>query len=57
MVTVEASSHGGVGSLASFHRAYAVGAVGAVLAGVCGFFMRDTPRRGKGPPRPDVHLG
>ena len=25
MVTVEASAHGGVGSLASFHRAYAVG--------------------------------
>jgi MFS family permease len=57
MVTVEASSHGGVGSLASFHRAYAVGAVGAVLAGVCGFFMRDTPRHGMARPAPDVHLG
>jgi predicted MFS family arabinose efflux permease len=57
MVTVEASSHGGVGSLASFHRAYAVGAVGAVLAGVCGFFMRDTPRPGRGRAAPDVHLG
>jgi len=44
MVTVQASAHGGVGSLASFHRAYAVGAVGAVLAGVCGFFVRNTPR-------------
>ncbi len=44
MVTVQASSHGGVGSLASFHRAYAVGAVAAVLAGVCGFFIRNTPR-------------
>jgi DHA2 family methylenomycin A resistance protein-like MFS transporter len=57
MVTVEASSHGGVGSLASFHRAYAVGAVAAVLAGVCGFFMRDTPRNGKASPLPDAHLG
>jgi MFS family permease len=44
MVTVQASGHGGVGSLASFHRAYAVGAVVAVLAGVCGLFMRNTPR-------------
>jgi MFS family permease len=44
MVTVQASGGGGVGSLASFHRAYAVGAVVALLAGVCGFFMRDTPR-------------
>jgi MFS family permease len=46
MVTVQASAHGGVGSLASFHRAYAVGAVAAVLAGVCGFFMRNTARGG-----------
>jgi len=46
MVTVQASGGGGVGSLSSFHRAYAVGAVAAVLAGVCGFFMRDTPRTG-----------
>jgi MFS family permease len=45
MVTVQASGGGGVGTLASFHRAYAVGAVVAVLAGVCGFFMRDTPRQ------------
>jgi MFS family permease len=44
MVTVQASGHGGVGSLASFHRAYAVGAVVAVLAGMCGLFMRNTPR-------------
>ena len=53
MVTVQASAHGGVGSLASFHRAYAVGAVVAVLAGVCGFFMRNTPGHGSaaGPPR------
>jgi MFS family permease len=47
MVTVQASGHGGVGSLASFHRAYAVGAVGAVLAGIFGFFMRDTPGHGR----------
>jgi MFS family permease len=47
MVTVQASSHGGVGSLASFHRAYAVGAVGAVLAGVFGLFMRNTPGHGR----------
>jgi MFS family permease len=44
MVTVQASGGGGVGTLASFHRAYAVGAIVAALAGVCGFFMRDTPR-------------
>ena len=44
MVTVQASGHGGVGSLASFHRAYAVGAVVAVLAGMCGLFIRNTPR-------------
>jgi hypothetical protein len=48
MVTVQASGGGGVGSLASFHRAYAVGAVVAALAGVCGFFMRDTPREKRG---------
>jgi MFS family permease len=47
MVTVQASGHGGVGSLASFHRAFAVGAAVAGLAGVCGFLMRDTPRPGK----------
>jgi MFS family permease len=44
MVTVQASAHGGVGSLASFHRAYAVGAIAAALAGACGFFVRNTPR-------------
>ncbi|MGH9080659.1 MAG: MFS transporter [Acidimicrobiales bacterium] len=44
MVTVQASGHGGVGTLASFHRAFAVGAVVAVLAGVCALFIRDTPR-------------
>jgi MFS family permease len=49
MVTVQASGHGGVGSLASFHRAYAMGAVVAVLAGVSGFFMRNTPRTRTGP--------
>jgi MFS family permease len=47
MVSVQASGSGGVGSLSSFHRAYAVGAVVAVIAGVCGFFMRDTPRPGR----------
>ncbi len=47
MVTVQASGHGGVGSLASFHRAYAVGAIGAVLAGLCGLFMRNTPGHGR----------
>jgi hypothetical protein len=46
-----------VGSLGSFHRAYAVGAVAAVLAGVCGFFMRDTPRQGKKSVAPDVPVG
>jgi MFS family permease len=49
MVTVQASAHGGVGTLASFHRAYAVGAAVAVLAGVCGFFMRNTVRGGAPP--------
>ncbi len=57
MVTVQASGNGGVGSLSSFHRAYAVGAVVAVLAGVCGLFMRNTPRQGKQSARPDVHVG
>jgi MFS family permease len=47
MVTVQASAHGGVGSLASFHRAYAVGAVGAVLAAGCALFMRNTPGHGR----------
>ena len=49
MVTVQASSHGGVGSLASFHRAYAVGAVVAVVAGVSACFMRNTVRTGTDP--------
>jgi MFS family permease len=48
MVTVQASGGGGVGSLAAFHRAFAVGAVVAALAGVCGFLMRDTPREARG---------
>ena len=52
MVTVQASGHGGVGSLASFHRAFAVGAVGAVLAGLFGLFMRDTPGHGRAPAGP-----
>lgn len=45
MVTVQASGHGGVGSLASFHRAYLVGALVALGAVVCGFFVRNTPRQ------------
>jgi len=49
MVTVQASSHGGVGSLASFHRAYAVGAVVALVAGVSACFMRNTVRTGTDP--------
>ena len=44
MVTVQASSHGGAGSLASFHRAYLVGALVALAACVCGYFVKDTPR-------------
>jgi len=50
MVTVQASSHGGAGTLASFHRAYLVGAVVAVAAVVCGFFVTDTPRESRGRP-------
>jgi MFS family permease len=57
MVTVQASGHGGVGSLASFHRAYAVGAVGAVLAGLCGLFMRNTPGHGREPVLTEVPGG
>jgi len=57
MVTVQASGHGGVGSLASFHRAYAVGAIGAVLAGVCGFFVRNTPRPDRSGAAPDPVTG
>ncbi len=44
MVTVQASSGGGAGDLASFHRAYFVGAIVAAVALVCGLFVRDTPR-------------
>ena len=44
MVTVQASSHGGAGDLASFHTAYLVGALAAFAALVCGFFVKDTPR-------------
>jgi predicted MFS family arabinose efflux permease len=54
MVTVQASSHGGVGSLDSFHRAYAVGAVGAVLAAAFGLFMRNTPGHGRNAVAPEV---
>ena len=42
--------HGGAGSLASFHRAYLVGALVALAAVVCGFFVRDTPRGTRGVP-------
>jgi MFS family permease len=44
MVTVQATAHGGAGGLASFHRAYAVGAIVAAAAMAFGFFVRDTPR-------------
>jgi MFS family permease len=57
MVTVEAAGHGGVGSLASFHRAYAVGAIGAVLAAACAVFMRNTPGHGQASGVPDDPLG
>jgi MFS family permease len=57
MVTVEASASGGAGSLAAFHRAYAVGAVVALLAGVSGYFMRDTPRGVNAEPMSGAHLG
>ena len=55
MVTVQASSHGGTGSLASFHKAYLVGALVALGAVVCGFFVKNTPRPKQGPP-PDPAL-
>jgi MFS family permease len=48
MVTVQAAGHGGADSLASFHRAYLVGALVALAAVVFGFFVKDTPRRQKG---------
>jgi MFS family permease len=57
MVTVQASGHGGEGSLASFHRAFAVGALVAGLAGVCALFIRDTPRSEKMPVASDAHIG
>ena len=44
MVTVQASSHGGAGTLSSFHSAYLVGAAVAGAAVICGFFVKDTPR-------------
>jgi hypothetical protein len=44
METVQASSHGAAGALGSFHRAFLVGAVVAVLAALCAVFMRDTER-------------
>jgi DHA2 family lincomycin resistance protein-like MFS transporter len=44
METVQASSHSTAGALGSFHRAFLVGAVVAVLAAVCALFMRDTER-------------
>ena len=44
MVTVQASSHGGAGTLSSFHTAYLVGALVAGAAVVSGFFVKDTPR-------------
>jgi MFS family permease len=50
MVTVQASSHGGTGTLASFHRAYLVGFVVALAACACGFFVKDTPRALRGAP-------
>ena len=50
MVTVQAAGHGGAGSLASFHRAYLVGALVALVAVVCGLFVKDTPRGKAGAP-------
>ncbi|HEY2563914.1 MAG TPA: MFS transporter [Acidimicrobiales bacterium] len=44
METVQASSHSTAGALGSFHRAFLVGAVVAVLAAICALFMRDTER-------------
>ena len=51
METVQASSHTTAGALGSFHRAFLVGAVVAVLAALCAVFMRDTER----PSRDGVH--
>jgi MFS family permease len=50
MVTVQASSHGGAGTLTSFHTAYLVGALVAFAALVCGCFVKDTPRGTRGAP-------
>jgi MFS family permease len=47
MVTVQASARGGVGSLASFHRAYLVGVAVALAATACAVVMRNTPRPGR----------
>jgi sugar phosphate permease len=51
MVTVQASAQGGAGTLASFHKAYAVGAMVALAACVCGFFVKNTPRGSRGAPQ------
>jgi MFS family permease len=48
METVQASSHSTAGALGSFHRAFLVGAVVAVLAAICAVFMRDTERPSRG---------
>jgi MFS family permease len=50
MVTVQASAHGGTGTLASFHRAYLVGAAVALVGCICGFFVKDTPRGSRNAP-------
>ena len=56
MVTVQASTHGGTGDLASFHAAYLVGALVALAAVVCGFFVKDTPRGAERTAPADVAL-
>ena len=50
MVTVQASADGGAGTLESFHKAYLVGALVALAAVVCGFFVVDTPRERRATP-------
>jgi MFS family permease len=50
MVTVQAAPGGGAGTLSDFHRAFAVGAVVAVLSGAFGLFIRNTPRGGRDRP-------
>jgi MFS family permease len=60
MVTVQATGPDGIGTLSSFHRAFAVGAAGAVAAGLCGLFVEDTPGHGwhrKNRPAPAVSEG